>query len=44
MKLPKRITKLNESNKSTEKNNEAIERQQSFIKIMNLQAFLFSTL
>ena len=27
MKLPKRITKLNESNKSAEKNNEAIERQ-----------------
>ena len=31
MKLPKRITKLNENNESTEKNNESIEKQQSFL-------------
>ena len=31
MKLPKRITKLNESNEATEKNNESIEKQQSFL-------------
>ena len=38
------ITRLHKSNESTEKNNEAIKRQQSCMKIMNLQAFLFSPL
>ena len=36
--------KVPEDNESTEKNNETIERQQSCMKIMNLQAFLFSPL
>jgi hypothetical protein len=36
--------KVPENNETAEKNNKAIERQQSCIKIMNLQAFLFSTL